>query len=80
MARPIIFGEIPGIKEGQLFKGRKEMMPTSFHRVWGRGIDSDKKKVLQQLFYQVDIKIRFLYADGSLINLLAVIGNFQGER
>jgi|TARA_B110000503_G_scaffold45515_1_gene74436 putative restriction endonuclease len=44
MARPIIFGEIPGIKEGQLFKGRKEMMPTSFHRVWGRGIDSDKKK------------------------------------
>jgi len=28
MARPIIFGEIPGIKEGQLFGGRKEMMPT----------------------------------------------------
>jgi len=42
MARPIIFGEIPGIKEGELFKGRKEMMPSSFHRVWGRGIDSHK--------------------------------------
>jgi putative restriction endonuclease len=44
MARPIIFGEIPGIEESHLFEGRKEMMPTSFHRVWGRGIDSDKKK------------------------------------
>ncbi len=44
MARPIIFGDIPGIEEGQLFQGRKEMMPSSFHRVWGRGIDSDKAK------------------------------------
>ena len=44
MARTIIFGEISGIKEGELFKGRKEMMPSSFHRVWGRGIDSDKDK------------------------------------
>ena len=44
MARPIIFGEIPGIEEGKLFLGRKEMMPSSFHRVWGRGIDSDKNK------------------------------------
>lgn len=44
MARPIIFGEISGIKEGHLFENRKEMMPSSFHRVWGRGIDSDKEK------------------------------------
>ena len=44
MARPIIFGEIPGIEEGKLFLGRKEMMPSSFHRVWGRGIDSDRNK------------------------------------
>lgn len=34
MARPIVFGEIPGIKEGDWFEGRKEMMPTSFHRNW----------------------------------------------
>ncbi|MCR8666239.1 HNH endonuclease [Aestuariibaculum sp. M13] len=42
MARPIIFGEIEGFEEGYLFKDRKEMMPNSFHRVWSRGIDSDK--------------------------------------
>jgi len=41
MSRPIIFGEIPGIIEGQWFKGRKEMMPTSFHRNWGAGIDGN---------------------------------------
>lgn len=39
MPRPIIFGEIPGIKEGDWFEGRREMMPTSFHRSWGSGID-----------------------------------------
>ena len=38
MSRQIIFGEIEGIAEGQWFEGRKEMMPTSFHRSWGRGI------------------------------------------
>lgn len=41
MSRPIIFGEIPGIQEGQWFEGRKEMMPTSFHRYWGAGIDGN---------------------------------------
>jgi len=41
MSRPIIFGEIPGIIEGQWFEGRKEMMPTSFHRNWGAGIDGN---------------------------------------
>lgn len=41
MARPIIFGEIPGIPEGHWFEGRKEMMPTSFHRNWGAGIDGN---------------------------------------
>ena len=44
MARPIIFGEIDGIKEGDLFEGRKEMMPTSFHRKWGSGIDGNAKE------------------------------------
>ncbi len=39
MARRIIFGEIPGIPEGHWFKDRKEMMPSSFHRQWGSGID-----------------------------------------
>lgn len=41
MARPIVFGEIPGIREGDWFKGRKEMMGTSFHRNWGAGIDGN---------------------------------------
>jgi putative restriction endonuclease len=41
MGRPIIFGEIPGIKEGHWFEGRKEMMPSSFHRNWGAGIDGN---------------------------------------
>ena len=41
MPRDIIFGEIPGIEEGQWFEGRKEMMPSSFHRNWGAGIDGN---------------------------------------
>ncbi|ULT25746.1 YDG/SRA domain-containing protein [Sphingobacterium sp. E70] len=41
--RPIIFGEIPSIPEGHWFKGRKEMMPSSFHRKWGAGIDGNSK-------------------------------------
>ena len=41
MPRPIIFGEIDGIAEGHWFEGRKEMMPSSFHRSWGRGIDGN---------------------------------------
>ncbi len=41
MPRDIIFGEIDGIEEGHWFKGRKEMMPSSFHRNWGAGIDGN---------------------------------------
>jgi putative restriction endonuclease len=41
MPRPIIFGEIPGIIEGQWFAGRREMMDSSFHRNWGAGIDGN---------------------------------------
>jgi len=44
MSRKIIFGEIGGIDEGDLFVGRKEMMPTSFHRSWGKGIDGNGKE------------------------------------
>jgi putative restriction endonuclease len=40
--RSIIFGEIEGIGEGHRFEGRKEMMPSSFHRNWGRGIDGNR--------------------------------------
>jgi len=43
MSRPIIFGEIEGITEGKWFEGRKEMMPSSFHRQWGSGIDGNGK-------------------------------------
>lgn len=43
MSRPIIFGDISGIAEGQWFEGRKEMMSTSFHRQWGAGIDGNGK-------------------------------------
>ena len=41
MPREIIFGEIKGIQEGQWFQGRKEMMPSSFHRNWAHGIDGN---------------------------------------
>lgn len=41
MPREIIFGEITGIEEGHWFEGRKEMMPSSFHRNWGAGIDGN---------------------------------------
>lgn len=44
MSREIIFGEIPGIEEGQWFEGRKEMMPSSFHRNWAAGIDGNGKE------------------------------------
>ena len=44
MPRNILFGEIEGIKEDQWFKGRKEMMPSSFHRNWGAGIDGNSSE------------------------------------
>jgi len=44
MPRPIIFGEIDGIEEGHLFDDRKQMMPSSFHRKWGGGIDGNPKE------------------------------------
>lgn len=44
MSRPIVFGEIPGIPEGYWFENRKEMMPSSFHRQWGSGIDGNAKE------------------------------------
>ncbi|EOK5959948.1 YDG/SRA domain-containing protein [Vibrio parahaemolyticus] len=39
--RPIIIGEIPGFDIGRHFETRKEMMPSSFHRVWTSGIDGN---------------------------------------
>lgn len=39
--RPIILGNIPGIEKGHWFKSRKEMMPSSFHRIWTSGIDGN---------------------------------------
>ncbi|WP_313156821.1 YDG/SRA domain-containing protein [Sphingobacterium multivorum] len=39
--RPIIFGEIPNLPEGHWFEGRREMMPTRFHRNWAAGIDGN---------------------------------------
>ncbi|WP_285163956.1 YDG/SRA domain-containing protein [Shewanella goraebulensis] len=41
MPRTIIFGEVEGIAEGDWFPGRREMMPSSFHRNWGAGIDGN---------------------------------------
>ena len=41
MSRSITFGEIEGFEEGHLFSDRKEMMPSSFHRSWGAGIDGN---------------------------------------
>lgn len=39
--RPIIIGDVPGIDIGHHFDTRKEMMPSSFHRVWTSGIDGN---------------------------------------
>jgi putative restriction endonuclease len=44
MARAIIFGEIPGIEEGQWFKGRQEMIPSSLHRNRVQGIDGNARE------------------------------------
>ncbi|MGB5855281.1 MAG: YDG/SRA domain-containing protein [Oceanisphaera sp.] len=44
MKRPIIFGEIVGFTEGFNFSDRKEMMPSSFHRQWGQGIDGNGRE------------------------------------
>ncbi|WP_228720118.1 YDG/SRA domain-containing protein [Chryseobacterium panacisoli] len=44
MSKPILFGEIEDIEEGYHFNNRKEMMPTSFHRNWGAGIDGNSKE------------------------------------
>lgn len=41
MSRKIVFGEIDPFYEGYHFEGRKEMMPSSFHRNWGAGIDGN---------------------------------------
>jgi len=41
MSRNIVFGEIDPFYEGYHFEGRKEMMPSSFHRSWGAGIDGN---------------------------------------
>ena len=42
MIRPIVFGEIEALKKA-IFEGRKEMMPSGFHRKWGAGIDGNAK-------------------------------------
>jgi len=44
MGVKIVFGEIPGINEGDWFEGRKEMMSSGFHRKWGSGIDGNGKE------------------------------------
>ena len=44
MTRKIIFGEISGIKEGQWFEKRTDMIPSSFHRNAGKGIDGNGKE------------------------------------
>ena len=49
MSRPIVFGEIEGFPEGHRFEGRKEMMPNSFHRNWGAGIDGNENKTRENL-------------------------------
>lgn len=42
--RPIIIGDVQGIQKGDWFKDRKEMMPSSFHRVWTSGIDGNGRE------------------------------------
>ncbi|ARD45118.1 YDG/SRA domain-containing protein [Colwellia sp. PAMC 21821] len=42
--RPIIFGGIEGFEEGDWISNRKVMMPSSFHRNHGQGIDGNGKE------------------------------------
>ena len=44
VTKKIVFGEISGIKEGQSFDNRREMMPSAFHRNWAQGIDGNPKE------------------------------------
>ena len=44
MPRPIVFGEIENFIEGFFFDNRKEMMPSSFHRNHGEGIDGNGRE------------------------------------
>jgi putative restriction endonuclease len=44
VSRDIIFGDIEGFPEGYHFSDRKEMMPSSFHRNHGKGIDGNGSK------------------------------------
>ena len=44
MARPILFGEVENFIEGYSFNNRKEMMPSSFHRNHGTGIDGNARE------------------------------------
>ena len=44
MAKKINFGEVSGIKEGDIFKGRREVMSAGLHRVIQKGIDADKEE------------------------------------
>jgi hypothetical protein len=86
MSRKLIFGEIPGIQEGHWFEGRKEMMPNSFHRNWGSGIDGNGSEgtaaivlsVLRerlQLYYQVGMRtIKILEMK---LYILALVGMIQ---
>ena len=44
MARPILFGEVENFIEGYSFNNRKEVMPSSFHRNHGTGIDGNARE------------------------------------
>lgn len=78
MARPIIFGEIPGIPEGHWFKDRKELMPSSFHRQWGAGIDGGPSKGVAAIVlsggYEDDIDL------GDEIIYTGAGGNDSGKQ
>ena len=43
-SKKIVFGEVSGIKEGQSFDNRKEMMLSAFHRNWAQGIDGNPRE------------------------------------
>lgn len=78
MPRPILFGEIPGIEEGHQFTGRKEMMPSSFHRRWGSGIDGNGKEGTSAIVlsggYEDDMDL------GDEIIYTGAGGNENGEQ
>ncbi|QQU02120.1 YDG/SRA domain-containing protein [Myroides odoratus] len=78
MAKKIVFGEIPGIKIGDWFKDRKEIMDSSIHRNLQAGIDGNKNEGVAAIVlsggYEDDMDL------GNEIIYTGAGGNKEGKQ